>query len=1438
MSARRHALAIGLLATVMHQTVWSQSDANQMLIDQGRFWQSKGNPERASEAWGKLLLVDPAQPEALYGMAQLAIKNKQLTQARQYLAKLRATNDSGQFVSRLEQDIALASGSGQSDIDQARKLAESASLMNDSAKLSQAIALYDKALAGKQPQGSVAREYYTYLGYTDGGLDRAIAGLERQVRDNPGDATTELALARHMVRGERTRAQGLSRLEKLSRNPEVSGAAAEIWRLGLVWLGKSNPEEKPLFEAYLKSFPNDEQIRKQMMDIPAAGRTTTRVSGASAPTSSASTAGATSTAASAPRASQQRPAGFDALQRGDVASAEREFIATLRQNPNQSDALGGLGVIRMQQNEMGQAQALLERAVAQPGSGNKWTKELNTARYWNLVAESAQAQSRGDLATARRQLDQAIRLDGRTPAARNAMARLQVENGDLAAGERGFRAVLANHKDDPEALSGLVGVLAQRGQSQEALKLIERLTPEQRSKIGGMSQLRASMATGRAAAAEQRGDMQGARNALESAMRDDPNNPWIRFDLARHYLQTGDRTQARGLVDGLLVSHPDSPDALYASTLLAVQLNEWDRAETTLARIPESRRTPAMNETARQIGLHNEIARASALAKAGRMQDANRVLAQLEPAAGRDPAQVGALAQAYVDAENPARGLSLLRQLVSGPSGDRPETLLPYAGVLLRTGQDIEAAGILRDLQRRNLDSSQRQQLTELNVLYTIRQAELLREKGDLVAAYDTLEPVLDARPNDPQALATLARMYTDSGDHAKALDLYKQLLNNNPDDANYHVAAAMAATQAKDNRYARTALETAVSLAPQDPEVLANAARVYRAQGKPGKAAELMAQAVALQQPQSPATRVADNRAPSPQVASSNPFVGMPGQRAQSTTDSRLDDSAGAMQPYPNAVAASVAPSAPLVAASMPQGSSSTARAVPPSSSRRGPSEFESTPARDRRVSPENRYAAPSGSSQYGRTAAAPVFTPEADAPVYVSRAAPAQAQPQAPSTALGRDDRFAPVDPRVSAPGFGSRAADQTALPARGAPIPTKPSLQDELDQIRADHSPEVRFGTMVRSNSGTSGASKLTMVEAPLEVLVPAGDGKLSFRVTPVDVSAGRVSGEINQSSQFGGGPVAALAQANGQVSAPGSQSDRGVGLSVGYEMIGLKGDIGTTPLGFRKTNIVGGVTHEGVFGESAWYNVGASRRAVTDSVLSFAGARDSRTGQTWGAVTASGVQGQIGTDMQDYGVYGYGAFHSLDGDNVKSNTRAEIGAGIYWKLLAERDQTLIAGLNLGGMFYDNNQRFYTYGHGGYFSPQEFYSLSIPVRWAARQERWNYKLEGSIGMQHFRESSADYFPTSGRLQNEAAAASRGAGLADGARYSGQSKTGVGYSLAGAAEYQMNRNLFLGGTLGLNNASDYRQWGGGLYLRYALYPQVNSMKMPLIPYGSPYVK
>ena len=60
--------------------------------------------------------------------------------------------------------------------------------------------------------------------------------------------------------------------------------------------------------------------------------------------------------------------------------------------------------------------------------------------------------------------------------------------------------------------------------------------------------------------------------------------------------------------------------------------------------------------------------------------------------------------------------------------------------------------------------------------------------------------------------------------------------------------------------------------------------------------------------------------------------------------------------------------------------------------------------------------------------------------------------------------------------------------------------------------------------------------------------------------------------------------------------------------------------------------------------------------------------------------------------------------------------------------------------------------------------------------------------------------------------------------------------YGLALAAEYQLAPKWFLGGNLSIDNARDYRQYKGGIYVRYALESQTGPVPMPVPPFTSPY--
>lgn len=416
---------------------------------------------------------------------------------------------------------------------------------------------------------------------------------------------------------------------------------------------------------------------------------------------------------------------------------------------------------------------------------------------------------------------------------------------------------------------------------------------------------------------------------------------------------------------------------------------------------------------------------------------------------------------------------------------------------------------------------------------------------------------------------------------------------------------------------------------------------------------------------------------------------------------------------------------------------------------------------------------------------------------------------------------------------------AAQAAAAGAVDTPQARLATLQEEIRDIEQDRIPEFSIGTVVRSRQGESGLSRLTDTEMPMVLKFPLGDGKVSLRVTPVMLNAGTPATAYDTLSRFGAGPASALANAT---TSAGSQNDAGVGLGVAYETRNWQADIGTTPLGLHKSDVTGGVRYRMPLGNEFSLDLNLSRRPVRDSVLSFAGARDARSGVVWGGVSASGGRAGLTWDDGRTGIYGYGALHQLTGSYVASNTRAEAGAGLYQHFVHEDNERLTAGVALTALGYDKNLRYFTFGHGGYFSPQEFVALSLPVEWQQRVGRLRYQVRGSVGLQYIHEDDAPYFPASAARQSAAAQAAADAaatgvtGANARAVYSGQRKTGVGYGLSGAFEYQLQSQLWLGGHLALDNARDYRQLAGGLYLRYAFQPSLRPASLPLSPLRSPY--
>lgn len=1249
MPASRHTLVIGLLTAIAANNVANAetSAVQAQLIEQGQYWQARSNASRAAEVWQKVLQQDPNQVDALYGMGLIGVNKNQPQQAQSYLARLRALSPMPAQAIQLEQDIALTQPENKALLEEARRLA-------DAGERDKATAAFRKLFNGRVPQGSIGREYYTNLGFSNVDWPEARQGFERLIKQRPNDSVLALFFAKHLARREDSREEGIRALARLTTHPDIAGDADQSWRLALVWSGPPTAAQVPLFEAFLKTHPDDQEVR----DLMNKGR---------------QQAG-TGAGASGWQQDPQVARGLKALEKGDLPTAEAAFNERLKTKADDADALGGLGVVRQQQNRPAEAEQLLTRAVRQTGGG-RWKSALENVQTWTQLQQARDLQAKGQGGKALETAAQAVRQNPANVDVRLAQADIQAQAGQFEAAHASYRQVLAADRGNARATRGLINVLAQSGQVNEALRLIDTLSAAEQAKLDDSGSFKALRAIQVARLAEQRGDTPAAQAALREAVSNDPDNVWTRFDLARLYLKTNEASKARALIDDLLKSQPNNIDALYTSALLSVEMGQWKDAQAAFARIPVDQRTPEMKALAEEVTMTVQVNLAVSIAKRGQRQEALALLDRLLPMASATPERQLTLASAYIDAGEVERGRAMARTAIAQirtPSTDRT---LQYAGVLLTAGDDAQVNLILRNLQSQSMNAQTRKRYDDLLYQYRIRQADLLREGGDLTGAYDTLAPALAQRPDDIQGVSAHARLYTAKGDSAKAFQLYKPLLQRQPNDPQVLLGAADAAVKANDRTFADQALAQFLRLGRYDALTLTEAARIYESIGKSGAAEELLRKAVSIEQ----------------------------GEKQR-------------------ALAMQVTPSA-------------------------GPS-----------------------AASASRSVAANDAIP-----------APAQAT-------LNGD-------------------ADSSAL--TGA--------QSALNRILEKRSGYVSQGLSVTSNNSEAGLGKLTMVEAPLEVNIPLGDNRVVVRATPVTLNSGSVSADAG--SRFG----------DGSAGAAGSNRETGVGLSVGFERPaeGLKADIGSTPMGFQYTTVAGGVSVDRPLGENPnlRYGLNISRRPVTDSVTSFAGSTDDRSGLSWGGVTANGGRGQISYDNQTIGGYGYGSWHKLVGNNVKANSRGEIGGGVYWYLNNTENSKLTAGVSVMALSYDNDQNYFTYGHGGYFSPQSFFAIGIPVMWSQRSERFSYQVKGSVGVQHFKQDGAEYFPDDSAMQ-----------AASGQSYDGQSKTGIGYSLSAAGEYRIGGNMFLGGNVGLDNARDYRQLSGALYMRYMLENMTGPMELPVSPYSSPY--
>ena len=395
-------------------------------------------------------------------------------------------------------------------------------------------------------------------------------------------------------------------------------------------------------------------------------------------------------------------------------------------------------------------------------------------------------------------------------------------------------------------------------------------------------------------------------------------------------------------------------------------------------------------------------------------------------------------------------------------------------------------------------------------------------------------------------------------------------------------------------------------------------------------------------------------------------------------------------------------------------------------------------------------------------------------------------------------------------------------TSIPALGktALIRRPTRAEEEITRIEARRDPRIEIGFEKLSRNSSNGTSTYHGTETPMVGWWPVGyDGHGFVHVDQVSVNAGQLTQD--DAPLFG-----KLGVRPSSLPPPFAQKVDGTSVGMGYEGDELSWDLGMVGIGFPVQNMVGGI-RKGWEANKVNYALEIFRRPQTNSLLSYAGARDPATGEIWGGIAYTGVGSRVAHTFGQFNTFASAEYGLLRGKNVLDNNRLALRTGIDKYVLRRENMWVNLGLTLTHWRYKENESFYTFGHGGYYSPQSYTSVNLPVEWAGRSGKLSYLVRGSTSYAWTNEKRMPYYPTDSALQSDAVKSGNNIDLGF---YPGGDGGGKGYSLRLATEYQVTPHLAIGGYHNMDRTAFYTPNLTFIYLRYLFKTHSESVRFPPI--------
>lgn len=401
----------------------------------------------------------------------------------------------------------------------------------------------------------------------------------------------------------------------------------------------------------------------------------------------------------------------------------------------------------------------------------------------------------------------------------------------------------------------------------------------------------------------------------------------------------------------------------------------------------------------------------------------------------------------------------------------------------------------------------------------------------------------------------------------------------------------------------------------------------------------------------------------------------------------------------------------------------------------------------------------------------------------------------------------------------------------------------------------SPSVDVGGYVRYKSGEDGLGRLDLFKAPIATASYTVNGNHTFKlglsrvqlysgspekcVSPIGILPLSVDTLLRENPTFNQELINQGIDLNevcqNSLFSPTQQLNEAFEVDFSYRKDGWFSPfvkLGSTPIDGVIDPAVTfdvGFVHQAGFGN---WGVEAYSQPVRQSILSYTGIKDPYVGQgigrlegsgalgiisdffgapisgvsqglEWGRVLRTGIKPSIFYRFNDaWNAFGAVDLALLEGKNVEQNNAISASVSVARNFRIPGFDYFNVGPSFNYEHFDKNLSHFTYGHGGYFSPEHYFNIGAGINFLTEEGK-PYVIKGRLvaGFQDIKEARTPWFP----LGNQAA------GFYNPAKQSGEA---LDFELKGV--WLITPNLQLGAGGAIRKTNGFEDYTGGLSLRY----------------------